>query len=121
MKSIKLNTTVAVMLSAGALLTVASGVSTAAVEDGLDIHGWRIDSAQVVAASPATGSNGLDIHGWRIEQVQFAAASSPYVGTSLKADENGELGFADPRPGQGDYEISDRAVGVYEPRAGVDY
>lgn len=97
MKSIKLNTTVAVMLSAGVLLTVASGVSTAAGEDGLDIHGWRI------------------------EQDQFASARSPYVGTSLKADENGDLGFADPRPGQGDYEISDKAMGVYEPRAGVDY
>ena len=120
MKTIKLNAAVAGMLSAGALLMVAPGVSSAAVEDGLDMHGWRIDAAQVVAANSAVGEDGLDIHGWRIDHEQVAAAPSAYIGTSLKVDGNEELGFADPRPGQGDFEGSGKAE-PYEPRAGVDY
>jgi hypothetical protein len=85
------------MLSAGALLVVAPGVSSAAGEDGLDVHGWRIDQDQV------------------------AAASSAYIGTSLKVQADEGLGFSDPRPGQGDFESSGKAMEPYEPRAGVDY
>jgi hypothetical protein len=103
MKTIKLNAVVAGMLSAGALLAVAPGVSSAAFEDGLDMHGWRIEQPQVMASSLVNGENGLDIHGWRIEQAQVTAVDSPYIGTSLRVDANGEPGFADPRPGQGDY------------------
>lgn len=118
MKTIKLNAVVAGLLSAGALLMVAPGVSSAAGEDGLDMHGWRIDAAQVVAANPATGEDSLDIHGWRIDHAQVAAAPSAYIGTSLKAYVNGELGFTDPRPGQGDLENSDGTLGISDPRPG---
>ena len=121
MKIIKLNAVVAGMLSAGALLTIAPGVSSAAFENGLDMHGWRIDQPQVTASNQVNGEDGLDIHGWRIDHEQVAAAPSAYIGTSLKVDGNEELGFADPRPGQGDYESSYKAVEPYEPRAGVDY
>lgn len=118
MKLIKLNAAVAGVFSAGTLLMAAPVVSSAAVGDGLDIHGWRIDTAQVVAANLAVGADGLDIHGWRMDQAQVAAAPSAFIGTSLTVGGTEELGFTDPRPGQGDYESSDEP---YEPRAGVDY
>ena len=94
MKIIKLNAVVAGMLSAGALLAVAPGVSSAAFEDGLDMHGWRIEQAQV------------------------AAVDSPYIGTSLRVDANGEPGFTDPRPGQNDLESGDGTMGFADPRPG---
>jgi hypothetical protein len=142
MKIIKLNAVVAGMLSAGALLAVAPGVSSAAFEDGLDmhgwrieqpqvmasslvngengldIHGWRIEQAQVTASNQVNGENGLDIHGWRIEQAQVAAVDSPYIGTSLRVDANGEPGFTDPRPGQNDLESGDGTMGFADPRPG---
>jgi len=118
MKIIKLNAVVAGMLSAGALLAVAPGVSSAAFEDGLDMHGWRIEQPQVMASSLVNGENGLDIHGWRIEQAQVAAVDSPYIGTSLRVDANGEPGFTDPRPGQNDLESVDGTMGFADPRPG---
>lgn len=118
MKTIKLNAVVAGMLSAGALLTIVPGVSSAAFEDGLDMHGWRIDQPQVTASNQVNGEGGLDIHGWRIEQAQVAAVSSPYIGTSLRVDVNGELGFTDPRPGQNDLESGDGTMGFADPRPG---
>ena len=118
MKIIKLNAVVAGMLSAGALLAVAPGVSSAAFEDGLDMHGWRIEQPRVMASSLVNGENGLDIHGWRIEQAQVAAVDSPYIGTSLRVEANGEPGFTDPRPGQNDLESGDGTMGFADPRPG---
>ena len=118
MKTINLNSVVAGMLSAGALLAVAPGVSSAAFEDGLDMHGWRIEQPQVMASSLVNGENGLDIHGWRIEQAQVAAVDSPYIGTSLRVEANGEPGFTDPRPGQNDLESGDGTMGFADPRPG---
>jgi hypothetical protein len=99
------------MLGAGALLLAVPGVSSAAVEDGLDIHGWRIDNASnAVFVVTENGQNGLDIHGWSIdtagEAERVASSDSPYMGASMQVGAVGELGFTDPRPGQGDYERS---------------
>lgn len=99
MKLIKLNTALAGVLSTGALLMLAPGVSSVAGAEGLDIHGWHIDHVQVAA----NGADGLDIHGWRIEPAQVASTGSAYIGTSLKVDSSEELGFSDPQPGQSDY------------------
>jgi hypothetical protein len=118
MKTVKLNSFAAGALSACSLMMAAPGVSSAAGENGLDIHGWRIDT---------------DIHGWRIDHApvsapRVAASRSPYVGTSLRVEPDG-LGFSDPRPGQGDFESGayvgtslrlqdDSELGFSDPRAG---
>ena len=133
MTNIKMSAVMAGMLGAGALLLAVPGVSSAAVEDGLDIHGWRIDNASnAVFVVTENGQNGLDIHGWRIdtagEAERVASSDSPYMGTSMQVEPD-ELGFTDPRPGQGDYERSpyigtslkvdaDEELGFTDPRPG---
>lgn len=115
MKTIKASALITGMLSAMALTMAAPAFSGNVGEDGLDIHGWRIDNTEV-------GQPTLDIHGWRIDTgdkaQQVAASNSPYVGTSMKVGAD-NLGFTDPRPGQGDYQYSpDGELGFADPRPG---
>lgn len=95
MKTIKLSAVLAAMLCAGAVLVAVPSVSSAANEDGLDLHGWRIDPEE--AAKNAAASN------------------SSLMGTSLRVDPDG-LGFTDPRPGQSDYGSTDGEQGFTDPR-----
>jgi len=98
MKTIKASGVTAGMLSAVALTIAAPAFSGTVGEDVLDIHGWRIDA------------------GDKAEQV--ASSNSPYVGTSMKVGAD-NLGFTDPRPGQGDYQYSpDGEPGFTDPRPG---
>jgi hypothetical protein len=105
------------MIGAGTLMLAAPSYSAEVGEDVLDIHGWRIDPAD--SANP--GQRALDIHGWRIEAATpqvLATIRSPYVGTSLRVEDDG-LGFTDPRPGQSDYSYSpDGELGFDDPRPG---
>ena len=115
MKTIKASALISGMLSAMVLTVAAPAFSGNVGEDVLDIHGWRIDDNE---ASPVA----LDIHGWRIDtdyrSQQVAASKSPYVGTSMKVGAD-NLGFTDPRPGQGDYQYRpDGELGFDDPRPG---
>lgn len=97
MKTIKLSAALAAMLCAGAVLVAVPSVSSAANEDGLDNHGWRIGPEEA-AKSVATSNSSL-------------------MGTSLRVDPD-VLGFSDPRPGQGDYGNTDGEQGFTGPRPG---
>lgn len=97
MKTIKLSAVLAAIMSAGAVLVAVPGVSSAANEEGLDIHGWRID--------PQDAAN------------HAAASSGAFTGTSLRVEPDG-LGFTDPRPGQSDYGSMDGELGFTDPRPG---
>lgn len=98
MKTIKANALITGMLSAMALAMAAPAFSGNVGEDGLDIHGWRIDTGD--------------------KPQQVAASNSSYIGTSMKVGAD-NLGFTDPRPGQGDYQYSpDGELGFTDPRPG---
>lgn len=115
MKTIKASAVLTGLFSAVAMTMVVPAFSGTVGEDVLDIHGWRIDNTEAAQVD-------LDIHGWRIDAgdkaQQVAASNSPYVGTSMKVGAD-NLGFTDPRPGQGDYQRSpDGELGFTDPRPG---
>jgi hypothetical protein len=115
MKIIKASAVITGMLGAVAMTMAAPAFTGSVGEDVLDIHGWRIDNTEATQVT-------LDIHGWRIDTgdktQQVAASNSPYIGTSMKVGAE-NLGFADPRPGQGDYQYSpDGELGFADPRPG---
>lgn len=98
MKTIKASAVLTGLFSAVAMTMVVPAFSGTVGEDVLDIHGWRIDTGD--------------------KAQQVAASNSPYVGTSMKVGAD-NLGFTDPRPGQGDYQYStDGELGFADPRPG---
>ena len=82
MKTVKFHTLTAGVVGA-ALLTALPGAALAMDPDEAELirHGWN----------PAIATSAE------------AASASPYIGTSLQHAEDSQLGFTDPRPGQGDY------------------